>query len=164
MEGKKKEKVTRNPAIGVAGEQPSYMYNSTIITDTMEAGNLQATNETTLFERMGGKYEEINGIFYPLISTEEDNVDVGKYGLIWMDYMQNAYPERYISLKRFCKLREKAAEVNKEAYWLLDEIMDKQLKGKVMYSNSTMKMWKFREQAKVMAEEIVIVEVVMQFH
>ncbi len=32
MTDKKKEEVTHNPAIGVAGEQPSQMYNKDIIT------------------------------------------------------------------------------------------------------------------------------------
>lgn len=30
---KTKEKVAHTPAVGVAGEQPSYMYNNTIIAD-----------------------------------------------------------------------------------------------------------------------------------
>ena len=36
----KKEKVAHNPAIGVAGEQPSYMYNKTIIAKENGSGNL----------------------------------------------------------------------------------------------------------------------------
>ena len=76
MMDKTKEKAARTPAIGVAGEQPSNMYNNTIIADTVESGNLQTTEEVSMFERMGGQYEERDGIFYPLISMEEEHVDV----------------------------------------------------------------------------------------
>lgn len=40
----KKEKVTLDTAIGVAEEQPSYMYNKAIISDNAKSDNLQATN------------------------------------------------------------------------------------------------------------------------
>ena len=41
MRDKQKEKVARIPAIGVAGEQPSHMYNKTIIADAVGSDNLQ---------------------------------------------------------------------------------------------------------------------------
>lgn len=164
MMDKTKEKAARTLAIGVAGEQPSYMYNNTIIADTVDSGNLQTTEEASMFERMGGQYEERDGIFYPLISMEEEHVDVGKYGLLWMDYMKSEYPQRYVSMKRCCRLREKAAEVNEEAYRILDEITNKYLKGKVEHLDSTMEIWKLREQTRMMAEEIIFAEIVNQFH
>ena len=40
MTDKQKEKVAHNPAIGVAGEQPSHMYNKTIIANENGSGNL----------------------------------------------------------------------------------------------------------------------------
>jgi hypothetical protein len=165
MMDKAKEKAARTPVIGVAGEQPSFMYNKTIIADSEESGNLQATEEATLFERIGGQYEERAGIFYPLISIEEENVDVGKYGHLWMVYMKLEYPQRYLSLKRCCRLREKAAEINEEAYKLLDNITDRYLQShKPKNPTSTMEMWRIREQAKMMAEEIILAEIVNQFH
>ena len=36
MMDKTKEKVAHTPAVGVAGEQPSYMYNNTIIADAVD--------------------------------------------------------------------------------------------------------------------------------
>ena len=164
MMDKTKEKVAHTPAVGVAGEQPSYMYNNTIIADAVDYGNLQTTEGVSMFERMGGQYEERDGILYPLISMEEEHVDVGKYGLLWMEYMKSEYLQRYVSLKRCCRLREKASEVNEEAYRILDEITDKYLKGNVEHSDSTMEMWKLREQARMMAEEIIFAEIVNQFH
>ena len=41
MTDKQKEKAARIPAIGVAGEQPSHMYNKTIIADAVGSDNLQ---------------------------------------------------------------------------------------------------------------------------
>lgn len=94
MMDKQKEKAARIPAIGVAGEQPSLMYNKTIIADAVDYGNLQTTEGVSMFEKMGGQYEERDGILYPLISMEEDHVDVGKYGLLWMEYMKSEYLQR----------------------------------------------------------------------
>ena len=40
MTDKQKEKAARIPAIGVAGEQPSYMYNKIIIANESGSDNL----------------------------------------------------------------------------------------------------------------------------
>ena len=74
-------------------------------------------SEETLFEKLGVKYIEKDGIFYPLITLggEENSTDVGKYGRMWMDYIQNEYPQRYRSLVRFGELHDKATEVNEVA-------------------------------------------------
>ena len=47
--------------------------------------------ELSIFEQMGGTYTEVDGIFYP-------NVVVGKYGTIWMRFMEEKYPMRYLEL------------------------------------------------------------------
>ena len=41
---------------------------------------------------------------------------------------------------------------------------NKYLKGKVEHLDSTMEMWNLREQARMMAEEIIFAEIVNQFH
>ena len=105
------------------------MYNKTIIADAVGSDNLQNDEELTLFEKLGVQYEERDGIFYPIISAEEEQIDVGKYGYLWMKYMKLEYPQRYLSFKRCCRLREKAAEINEEAYKLLDNITDRYLQS-----------------------------------
>ena len=51
-------------------------------------------------------------------------------------------------------LQRKAYEVNEEAYEMLAQIMNQYLiKHKPLNSNSTMEMWRIREQAKQTAEE-----------
>lgn len=53
--------------------------------------------ELSIFEQMGGTYTEVDGIFYPnLVVKPEKNVVVGKYGTIWMSYMEEKYPMRYL--------------------------------------------------------------------
>ena len=52
-----------------------------------------------------------------------------------------------------------------EAYEMLDTIMNKYLTShKPKDSNSTMEMWKLREQAKQLAEEVIYGEIVYQYH
>ena len=56
-------------------------------------------SEETLFEKLGVKYIEKDGIFYPLITLggEENSTDVGKYGRMWMDYIQKELSLIHIS-------------------------------------------------------------------
>ena len=56
--------------------------------------------ELSLFEQMGGTYTEIDGTFYPnLVLKPEKNAFVGKYGTIWMNYIEEMYPIRYFELR-----------------------------------------------------------------
>ena len=101
-------------------------------------------SEETLFEKLGVKYIEKDGIFYPLITLggEEKNIDVGKYGHMWIDYIRTEYPRRYRSLVRFSELHDKAAEVNEVAYELLEDIENEWLrKHKPKQSNSFVEMY-----------------------
>lgn len=62
-------------------------------------------------------------------------------------------------------LNTKAFEVNEEAYEMLEGIMNQYLvKHKPHNSASTMEMWRLREQAKRMAEEVVLNDIVRQYH
>ena len=66
---------------------------------------------------------------------------------------------------RFGELEEKANEVNETAYELLDDIEAKWLKQhKPENPDSFMEQLQLRTQTRMMAEEIVIMDVVMQFH
>ena len=116
-------------------------------------------SEETLFEKLGVKYIEKDGIFYPLITLggEENSTDVGKYGRMWMDYIQKEYPQRYRSLLRFGELHDKATEVNEVAYELLEDIENEWLhKHKPKQLNSFVEMYQLRTQARMIAEEVVL--------
>ena len=125
------------------------------------------TKDLSLFEQMGGTYFEKDGLLYPNLSMEQEpeQITVGKYGLLWISYMKETYPDRYRHHIRMGQLHSRAAEVNEEAYEMLDSISEKYLKKhKPVNSNSMMEMWKLREQAKQIAEEEVYETVVYRFH
>lgn len=119
------------------------------------------SREESLFEAMGGTYRSVDGILYPNISflqermiletdDEGECLDIGKYGLIWISFMKEIHPDRYCHHIRMGELYIKAQEVNEEAYAMLDTIMNQYLaKHKPKDSNSTLEMWKIREQAKM---------------
>lgn len=113
------------------------------------------SKELSSFEKMGGTYTEVDGIFYPNIVTEkEEQRNIGKYGLLWIRYMKENEIDRYRHLIRMGNLQRKAYEVNEEAYEMLEQITNKYLKKhKPTDSHSTMEMWKLREQARQTAEE-----------
>lgn len=122
--------------------------------------------EKTIFERLDVQYEERDGIFYPLLSTgKSENVDVGKYGHLWMNYIKEEFPIRYNSLLRFGNLEECAAEVNEAAYELLADIEAELLEqNKPKNHNSFVEMYAIRSQVRAVAEEVVLHDVVRQFH
>ena len=108
----------------------------------------------TTFEKLGIPYEERDGIFYPMLVAG-----------MWIKYIKEEYPMRYKSLVRFGELEERANQVNETAYELLDDIEAKWLKQhKPKNPNSFTEQLQLRTQTRMMAEEIVIMDVVMQFH
>ena len=124
------------------------------------------SRELSTYEAMGGTYTEVNGVLYPNIKVlEESDVWVGKYGLLWIDYMKSNHAERYRHHIRMGTLNSKAFEVNEEAYEMLEGIVNQYLvKHKPQNSATTMEMWRLREQAKQMAEEVVLSGIVRQYH
>ena len=57
------------------------------------------SREVTLIEKMGVEFEERDGVFYPSLDCviSGDCVktkDIGKYGHLWINFMQVAYSER----------------------------------------------------------------------
>ena len=124
------------------------------------------SRELSTYEAMGGTYTEMDGVFYPnIVVSEEADVWIGKYGLLWIDYMKSSHAERYRHHIRMGTLNAKAFEVNEEAYEMLQGIVNQYLaKHKPPNSASTMEMWKLREQAKRMAEEFIFQDIVYKFH
>ncbi len=122
----------------------------------------------TLFEELEIEYIERDGVFYPVLSVEDEadaKISVGKYGRMWMVFMECNHPDRYRSLVRFGRLHEKSVQVNEEAYELLDYIEKKWLKKhKPSNPNSFEEMYRLRMQARLTAEEVVLTQVVRQYH
>ena len=134
------------------------------------------SRELSLYEAMGGTYTEVDGIFYPNTGMDDTDTktdtasvvttaDIGKYGHLWISYMKENYSDRYRHHIRMGQLQMKAKEVNEEAYEMLDGIVKKYLaKHKPGDTHSTMEMWKLREQAKQLAEEVIYGEIVYKYH
>ena len=129
------------------------------------------SREKSIFEQMGGTYTEKDGILYPNILIDEEQTETmqdvfaGKYGDLWKRYMKENQSDRYYHLVRTGQLKQKAAEINEEANELLDRIMQQYLqKHKPENPDSTMEMWQLREQAKAMAEEVVLHDMVYCYH
>lgn len=123
--------------------------------------------QKTIFERLGVQYEERDGLLYPLITVniKEEDVNVGKYGRMWMQYLKSEYPQRYRSLLRVGELKYKAAEVNEVAYELFEDIETEWLQNhKPKNRNSFVGMYQLRTEARLMAEEVVLHDVVNCFH
>ena len=131
------------------------------------------SREICMFERMGGTYTEVDGILYPDMGIdgrelfggdEVVNVDVGKYGHLWIAYMKENHKDRYRHHVRMGQLYSKANEVNEEAYEMLERMMGQYLKRHVVVDrHSTMEMWEIRGQAKCVAEEVVYEAIVYRY-
>lgn len=82
----------------------------------------------SLYEQMGGTYAEIDGIFYPNITLEdeiaEQNDFCGKYGDMWKKHMHDNRNADYRHYLFTGKLNEKVKEINEQAYEMLDVIMN----------------------------------------
>ena len=121
----------------------------------------------TLFERLGIEHEEVENIFYPLLAESEEDLlqPVGKYGDMWIRFLKGKYPCRYRTLVKLGMLRTKAMAVNEEAYELLEMTEAVWLKNhKLKNSNSFLKQHGLRVKARLLAEEMVLQEIVYQFH
>ena len=108
-------------------------------------------------------YEERDGLLYPVVKLPEDMSlgQVGKYGLLWLNYMKENHKERYRLLWRLGRLNRVACEVHEEAWKMLDEIMNKYLaKHLPEDSSSTIEMWRLREAAIQIGEEVVLKDIV----
>lgn len=79
--------------------------------------------------------------------------------------MEEKYPMRYLELHMDGELRVKAAEVNEEAREVLDKMVQAYLKKyKPKNPDSTMELWRLREQARASAEEFILEDIVCRFH
>ena len=126
------------------------------------------SRELTLIEKMGVEFEGRGGLLYPLMDCDASGEcvkakDIGKYGNLRINFMQEAYPERYRSLVRFGLLEEKAVAVNEEAYAMLC-VMEEKLLADSDTGNSFAEIYALRTQVRMLVEEIVMREVVNVFH
>ena len=116
---------------------------------------------------MGGTYTEVDGIFYPNVTLDdeiaEQNDFCGKYGDMWKKHMHDNREADYRHYLFTGKLNEKAREINEQAYEMLDVIMNQYMNNhKPDNPESTIEIWKLRAQAKMQAEEIILHDIVFR--
>ena len=92
-------------------------------------------------------------------------IHIGKYGRMWIEFMKTEHSDRYRNLVRFGRLWDKATEIDEEAYELLETIESKWLSShKPKNRQSFWEMYQLRTQARMMAEEAVLYQVIRQYH
>lgn len=126
-----------------------------------------SNDKKSLYEQMGGTYTEIDGIFYPNVTLDdeiaEQNSFCGKYGDMWKKHMHDNRNADYRHYLFTGKLNEKAKEINEQAYEMLDVIMNQYMNNhKPDNPESTIEMWKLREQAKMQAEEVIFHDIIFR--
>ena len=91
-------------------------------------------------------HEGKDGLLYPDIRTEEqENVTLGKFGIMAMEYLQSSYPQRFKSLQRFGMMNQTLMEVEEEANQLMEKLTNQYLsKHKPKNPQSTMEMYQIR--------------------
>jgi hypothetical protein len=118
--------------------------------------------EQTLFEQMNITYEEKDGLYYPVFTTEQQNqgYDIsraGKYGRMWLKTLFDNDRREYYRRWMAGTLVEDAVEMNEDAYNLIDRLTEQALaKCSREQKHSTLYMLQVRESAKQRAEEMVI--------
>ncbi len=75
----------------------------------------------SLFEQMGGTYREENGYLIPnLTLPDEEQVEVGVWGMRHLEYIKNHRKGFYTALILDCKVNRYLADINKQAEGMFD--------------------------------------------
>ena len=120
----------------------------------------------SLFENNSLTYREENGRLYPNLELpEQSNYNIGKYGLLHLDFIKEHRKGRYTTIITECRLNEYLHKIDLEANEMLETIVlrlatergiDENLKARDMLR------WVAEmNNVKVSAEEIVLREVVL---
>lgn len=71
--------------------------------------------EKSLFERHGGTYTEIDGIFYPNLVIVQTNYEIGLWGQRHLRWLKEHHKVRYTTLLTQCKLNEYLHDIDVRA-------------------------------------------------
>ena len=110
-------------------------------------------------------YVETEGILYPEIQVAENQseINLGKYGRMALKYLKENHQSRYSLLLMEENLMDIMKQVNEEAYNKLDMLVDQMLKEDPIDNyRDTMETNKKKIQKQMIAEEIVLKEIVFQ--
>jgi len=107
-------------------------------------------------------YIEIDGLLYPNIEidgkVEIDNL--GKYGLLRLNYLHEQKPKIYRELLLTGKLAEHCTAMDKTAFEMSERIRSEYLKTHPMPMEDAMERMRLSELAQEIADEIVVEQLV----
>ncbi len=86
----------------------------------------------SLFEQIGGTYREENGYLIPnLTLPDEEQVEIGVWGMRHLEYIQHHRKGFYTVLALDCKVNRYLANINKQAEEMFDTLINqyKQAEG-----------------------------------
>ena len=108
------------------------------------------------------EYTEIDGLLYPNIEIGgKDELDnLGKYGLLRLEYLYERKPGMYRELLLTGKLAEHCASIDKTAFELAERIRADYLRKHPMPEDDTMERIHLSEQAQEIADEIVTTQII----
>ena len=115
--------------------------------------------EKTLFEQVGVKYKEVDGLLYPILLDGRDNAsaDVGKYGRLWMHILFEMDRKIYNRKLLAGTIIDEALIKNEEAYRIIDIVTEDYLKKlDADKKHSSIEIWKCRTAAVITGEELFL--------
>ena len=120
----------------------------------------------TLYETLGGTYHEENGHLIPNVTLlEQTDYQIGKYGRLHLDYIENHRRGRYTTLLTEGKLNARLHEIDLEANKMLETIIPRLTAERGIDENMKARdilRWVAEmNNIKANAEEIVLREVVL---
>lgn len=78
----------------------------------------------TTFEKLNGTYREGNGILYPNLELpKQENLPIGKYGMMHLEYLKAHRRGTYTTLLTECGLNKHLSEIDAQAKEMLDLII-----------------------------------------
>ena len=117
------------------------------------------------FEKMGGTYTEIDGIFYPSLTLPEpDPRPIGKWGRLHETYLKEHRPCTYTTLLTSCKLDSYLADINEQAVEMLERMIAQMAKAEGvtedLKSNSPMDWVGRMNSIRSRAEEVILADLI----
>lgn len=117
----------------------------------------------TVFVENGIGYYEEDGIYYPkiLFETEaSEKIQLGRWGREWIRFLKETDPYRYSKLRRESQLKLAAHKVEEEAYEMQERLEKEYYEKHKSEAGDFLAECHVREQARMMAEEIVRAELI----
>lgn len=114
-------------------------------------------------EKIELEYQETKeGFLQPVIEVSDNqNLDIGKYGGMALNYLKEEYPYRYSLLRAEGKLIEIMYGVNQEAHKRLQFLQQQMLKtNPIPNTHNFYESYRHREMIRTQAEEIILHEIV----